>query len=218
MKNTKRILVLAGGTLDTGWAFEWLKDNRFDYVIAADKGLVYAESLGIKADYILGDYDSVDKELLDKYKNDGTEIVKFPSEKDFTDTNIAIEAAIEKGAAEIAIIGATGGRLDHELACIHNMLIPMSVGVRCFIYDRSNRIHLSERKTIIKKSEQYGKYVSIIPLSGIVRGITLSGFHYPLKKYDMVPGVSIGISNEIIDHEGVIESDEGVLVVFETKD
>ena len=61
----EKILIITGGTVDYEWAKDWLSAKTYDYCIAADSGLVHADKLGIRVDYILGDYDSVNERLLD---------------------------------------------------------------------------------------------------------------------------------------------------------
>lgn len=216
--HNKKILVFTGGTLNLEWASVWLITKKFDYVIAADKGLVYADKLNCKVDYILGDYDSVDRALLEKYSKMNIELITFPCEKDYTDTHLAIETAIEKGAGEITILGATGSRMDHTISNIENMKIALKLDIPCYIVDEFNKIYLSNKKIVIKKVEQFGQFISLIPLTESVTGLTLSGFYYPLNKYNMTQGISVGISNEIVDENGTIELDNGIIIIFETKD
>ena len=214
----KRILIFTGGMFDLVWAREWLTSNEFDYVIAADKGLLYADQLNYKVDYILGDYDSVDKDLLDKYRNMNVELITFPCEKDYTDTHLAIETAIEKGAGQITILGAIGSRMDHTMSNIQNLKSALNLDIPCCIVNEHNKIYLANKAVVIKKTEQFGKYISLIPLSESVRGLTLSGFYYPLKEYTMNQGLSVGISNEIVEEKGIIEFEDGILIIYETKD
>ena len=214
----KKILIFTGGMIDLVWARKWLETKQFDYVIAADKGLLYADELNCKVDYILGDYDSVNKDLLEKYRGMNVEIITFPCEKDYTDTHLAIETAIEKGASQITILGATGSRMDHTMSNIQNMKMALHTQIPCYIINEFNKIYLADHSVVIKKSEQFGNYVSLIPLSESVTGLTLSGFYYPLKNALMYQGLSVGISNEIVEEEGTIEFDDGILIVFETKD
>jgi len=214
----KNILVFTGGMINLIWAREWLSTRQFDYVIAADKGLLYADELNCKVDYILGDYDSVDKDLLEKYRGMNVELITFPCEKDYTDTHLAIETAIEKGASQITILGATGSRMDHTMSNIQNMKIALRSEIPCYMINEYNKIYLADNVVVIKKSEQFGNYISLIPFSESVTGLTLSGFYYPLNKYKMNQGFSVGISNEIVEEKGTIEFDEGILIIFETKD
>jgi len=214
----KKILVLTGGMINLIWARQWLANEQFDYVIAADKGLLYADELNYKVDYILGDFDSVDSRLLEKYKALNVELVTFPCEKDYTDTHLAIETAIEKGAGQITILGATGSRMDHMMSNIQNMKMTLDLNISCCIVDEYNKVYLANKVVTIKKSEQFGTYISLIPFSESVTGLTLSGFHYPLNKYTLNQGLSVGISNEIEEEKGRIEFDEGILIIFETRD
>ena len=62
-----KVLIVTGGSVNVAWAKEWLDNQIFDYCIAADSGLEYADKLGLKVDFLLGDYDSVDKDVLDRY-------------------------------------------------------------------------------------------------------------------------------------------------------
>ena len=217
-EDNKNCLIFTGGAMNLDWAKKWLADKEFDCVIAADRGLVYADRLNCRVDYILGDYDSVDTAILEKYREEKVEVTTFPCEKDFTDTHLALETAIKKGAGRITILGGTGTRLDHTLANIENMKMALNAGIPCYMINENNKIYLIDKKVIIKKSGQYGKFISLIPLTETVRSITLTGFYYPLDKYEMKQGASIGISNEITGEEGMIEFEEGILIVFETND
>lgn len=217
-EKNEHILIISGGTINLEWAKLWLKKEHFDYVIAADKGLMYADKLNCRVDYILGDYDSVQPEILEKYRKENVELITFPCEKDYTDTHLAIKTAIEKGAKKISIIGATGTRLDHTMANIQNMLMALRSGIFCYIINENNKIYVSDKKVIIKKKEQYGKYISLIPMTDKVLGVTLTGFHYPLDKYTLEQGFSVGISNEIQSEEAMIELEEGILIIYETND
>lgn len=212
-------LIITGGKVDIDWAREWLKDKNFEYCIAADSGLVHADKLNVKVDFLLGDYDSVDKEVLDRYKNN-VDFKVYPKEKDYTDTHLAIITAIKNGASDIYILGATGTRLDHVMTNVGNMKTALDCGVNCHIVDENNNIYLIDEQIgthFIKKDEQYGKYVSLFPMTEEVE-LTLEGFKYPLTKYTLKQGLSICQSNEINAEVAKIVIHKGVAVVFETKD
>ena len=83
-----KTLIVTGGSLDISWAKDFVRTINAEYIIAADSGLKYIDELGLVPDMILGDYDSVEAGLLDKYKS--TDIKTYPREKDYTDTHIAI--------------------------------------------------------------------------------------------------------------------------------
>ncbi len=88
----------------------------------------------------------------------------------------------------------------------------------CYLVDEHNRLRLIREKTVLRRADQYGDFVSLIPLTTRAEGVTLTGFKYPLKDYQMDTFHSIGISNEIISEEAVIELKSGILVLAETRD
>lgn len=222
MKN-KRILIITGGHLSIEFARNYLKNQVFDTVIAVDSGLAYASDLNIELQYIVGDFDSVPKEYLDKYQNkanedDSIKIIKYNPEKDETDTQIAIELGIQLGADEITLLGATGTRLDHLLANVYLLSIALEHNIKAYIVDEYNKLYFINHNTTLRKDQLYGPYLSLIPYTEIVEAVTLEGFKYPLLKRDLCIGASIGISNEVIAEEATIIFQSGILIVTESKD
>ena len=108
--------------------------------------------------------------------------------------------------------------MDHALATIFNLVLPLKEHIPCSIQNERNKITMTDHKLICKKSKQHGKYVSLLPFSPKVEGITLKGFLYPLEKATICQGESIGISNELIEDEGEITLEKGILIVVEAKD
>lgn len=221
-----RTLLFSGGNTDICFASEYLKGQAFDTVVCADSGLDAAFRLNIPVDYFMGDFDSVSPDILDKYQKHcvagarEAEWIQYPREKDATDTHMVIDWIVEKGAAEIVILGATGGRLDHFLANLNLLMIPLKRGIRASIIDSQNRIYLIDRNTVIQKETVFGKYISLQPLTNQVTGVTLRGFQYPLENATMAIGGSLGVSNELAEGstEGIVQLQSGVLVVIESKD
>ncbi len=213
-----RILIVTGGSLDINWAKDFIKTINAQYIIAADSGLKYIDKLGLVPDMILGDYDSVEDGLLDKYKS--TDIKTYPREKDYTDTHIAIINALKSRASDIYILGATGTRMDHTFTNICNMKAALDCDVPCFICDSHNKIYIVNDQmgeVRLSKDSQYGNYVSIVPLSEEAI-ISLTGFKYELDDYVLHQGLSICQSNEVKEDEAVIKIKKGLLIVFETMD
>lgn len=217
-ESANQVLILTGGRIEDEFLVDQLNRKQYSLIIAADHGLAVADRLGCNLDFIVGDFDSVPKDILDKYKKKSTPIQTFPTEKDKTDTQIALELALMHNPTSIDMIGATGTRLDHVLANLHLLLLPMQLNIPAFIVDEYNRIYLKDKSFTLSKSEQYGDYVSLLPFSEQVRGLTLEGFKYPLYKVTLISGNSLGISNEIIKEEALIEFSEGTLIVIEARD
>lgn len=212
-----KVLILAGGSLNAEFVKKISGAERFHIVIAADKGLLTAHDAGILPDYIVGDFDSVTHDVLEKYK--GQSVIKeFPPEKNFTDTHLAIEEAIKLGADSIVILGATGTRIDHTMANISLLLVPFQNNIKAMIIDEHNKIYLTDSAISLRKEKLYGPFLSLLPYTDEVKGVTLQGFKYPLLKKDMKTGDSLGISNEVQEEMAVIQLEQGILIVIEAKD
>ena len=215
----KRCLILTGGRLDPAFAGSFLQTEEFNRVIAVDGGLKGAKELGLVPDVIVGDFDSVDPAVLAFYRKMEHIVweVHRP-EKDDTDTELALKRAMAMGAGEIVILGATGGRLDHMIGNIQLLYPCLQKGIRASIIDPQNRLYLIDGETVFRRHEVWGTYISFLPLTQEVTGITLKGFKYPLENKDICIGTSLCISNELIEEEGRITFSEGVLMAVESHD
>lgn len=211
-------LIISGGNVDTEFLNKTINNFSYDNIIAVDKGLESLYLLKLLPNHIVGDFDSVNKNIINFYNDKGIPIHQYNPEKDYTDTDIAIKLAISLNSTNITIIGATGTRLDHTLANIHILCGCLEKQIPCEIIDPHNKIYLIDSKINLEKSNIYGKYISLIPLTSTVNGVTLNGFKYPLKDYTLKIGESLGISNEISDDVATIELKEGILIIIESKD
>ena len=188
-------------------------------IIAGDRGLEALYKLKIIPNHVVGDFDSVSPEILEFYKKQPQIIFHtYNAEKDNTDTDIALQLAIGLKSSRITIMGALGKRMDHALANIHILKDALEANIPCQILDEYNRIYLINKETTLEKEKVYGKYVSLIPLTSTVEGLTLTGFKYPLNHYTLPIGTSLGISNEMIEDIAHIEMKKGILIVIESRD
>lgn len=213
--------IIAGGMIEDDFASSFLKKEQFDCILAADKGLAFLARAGILPTEIMGDFDSLPEGILDLYKEKGQiPIHTFNPVKDNTDMDIALQRAYELGTTELVLLGATGGRLDHFLSTWQNMKTAWQKGIQASIVDRRNRITLPVKKHFtITKAEQFGKYVSFVPLEDQVKGLTLVGFKYPLAPTDLVNNSGgLCISNELAEEVGEISYEDGILVMIESRD
>lgn len=214
-----RALLAAGGSIETDFAGNYLSGQRFDLVVAADAGMEALDRLCIVPDLIVGDFDSADPAVLEAFRERGeTVIIGLQPEKDDTDSEHALRTAISRGAEDIVILGATGTRLDHVLGNLNLLGIGLEERVRVTIVDRHNRIRLTDSRLVIKREEQFGRYLSLIPFMGPVRGVCASGVKYPLRYQDMGGYNTLGISNEITGERAEISVEEGTLLVIESQD
>lgn len=200
-----------------------------EFVIAADGGYINLNNAGLIPNVLLGDFDSLPLELFENASsNKDIEIVKFPSHKDFTDLELAIELAIKKNTTELVILGATGNRLDHTTANFHLLFKLLKHSIKAYIEDDHNCIYLigssldttNETKlmnTLTIRSRQEYK-VSIIPLPPYAKGVSTTGLSYQLHDVDFEFGTGLGISNEFSQEEATITVKEGLLLIFMSRD
>jgi thiamine pyrophosphokinase len=209
------VLIVTGGTVSEGLLKKVYTGK--EYVIGVDKGLEALDKAKISPNLVIGDFDSASYDTKKKYENSPNAVILNPM-KDLTDTHAALYKAMELNPENITILGATGSRIDHLLGNISVLLLPLKEGIDCFLLDEHNRVRLIEKSCTIKKSEQYGKYISLLPFGKRASGITLKGFLYGLDNACLSLGETIGISNELREEEGLITVEEGYLLVMETKD
>lgn len=220
----RRCLVLSGGPVDQSFARAYLEREKehgqgFQKVIAVDAGMETAQALNLIPDMIVGDFDTVRRPVLDYYRQMEHIVwdVHQP-EKDETDTELALSKACALGCSEIMILGATGGRADHMLGNIHLLFPCLQRGIHACLLDPQNKIYLLDGPKEFEKANVWGKYISFLPLTMKVRGITLDGFKYPLHEKDIEIGTSLCISNELAQDRASITLEDGVLICVESHD
>lgn len=213
-------LIISGGNIEVDFALEVLK-KPFAHIIGVDGGLKFCYEQKIVPTRIVGDFDTLSPEILEWYKeHTRIEIREFNPVKDATDTQIAVELAMELGSRSITILGGTGTRLDHVLGNIQTMYLPLEKGVACEMLDSHNRIRLIQGRHRIRRREQFGNYFSLIPLTTDVTGVTLKGVKYPLDwhHFTVLGSGSFGVSNEVVEDEAEIVMESGIFVLIESKD
>ena len=222
---TDTCLIVSGGPTDRKFAAEFVKNRKYPYVIAVDAGLAVCEELGLVPDLAVGDFDTFGLERMEELRRkEGWATDVHKPEKDETDTDLAIRSALRAGFHTAHVLGATGGRLDHELSNIHLMRAAKDAGLFMEIYDAKNRIFLltpdDTEHSVFLKDRIYGKYVSFLPLTETVLGITLDGFKYPLHNKDIsiLENPSLCVSNEVPGELAKITFRKGILICVESRD
>ena len=183
-----------------------------DLCIAADSGFHNAKKCGDRVDILVGDLDSIGSYKLDKK----TELLQVPAEKDVTDTQLAVETAIERGARELVIIGGFGGRADHMLSNLAILEDLSARGIYAMMLDGQNRARfLRSTSTLIPRSGY--KYVSILAVDPVVKGVSVEGCKYPLKKARLTRNFQYAVSNEVVGNCALISVRKGAIYVIESK-
>lgn len=215
----KRAVIISGGNIEEDFALRFLDEHSGAVLIAADAGLCFLRKYGRKPAYIVGDFDSADEALLAPYREDPeVTIRRLQPEKDWTDTEIAAEQALELGCEELYFLGATGGRLDHTLGNIQLLALLRARGADGYLLDPSNRVYLKDQEFTVEKAGQWGTYLSLFAYGGEVTGLTLEGVKYPVENFTLGCVGTRGVSNEITGNHARIRFTSGKLLVVEARD
>jgi len=203
-------LVFAGGDAPAPYGRPAIRAS--DLVIAADSGLEHAQALGVPVDLVVGDLDSVDPAALDAAVADGATVERHPAAKDATDLELALDAALERGATEVLVLGVGGGRLDHFLA---NMLLLASPR---YSHVRVDARVEGDEVTVVHEHVELvgaaGALCSLLPLGGPAVGVVTDGLRFPLRRETLAPGTTRGVSNEFLGARAHVSLDAGVLLAI----
>lgn len=211
----KHAVIISNGNIGSYESYKKYLDGA-DLIICADGGAHHARSLGVMPHLLIGDFDSVSPDDLKHFKDAGVEIVEFPVEKDMTDTELAVEIAMERGYRKVVIIGGTGTRLDHTLSNIFLLKKLFDAGAKGIVVDGHNEVMLVDHKVILEREEN--TKVTLLPLSEKAEGITTKGLYYPLNNAQIQFGSSLGVSNEFIGDTAEISLTRGLLLVIKARD
>lgn len=217
-------IIVSGGNIQKDFSFPFIKKefekNPNLFLVAADRGLDFLLETGLLPDAAIGDFDSLSEEGKKYLSNaEKTEVIRLKPEKDDSDTQSAMMYAAGKGAKTIAILGATGNRMDHMMANLGLLVLGKKNGLYVELVDAYNKISLVDKETVLGKAEQFGKYVSFFPLGGNVYDLTLEGFKYPLEKYTLKAEDSgLTVSNEIEEEYARIAFSAGELMMIMSRD
>lgn len=206
-------LILTGGALDKGRAVDKALTS-FDKVIAVDSGASHCHKLKLLPDFLVGDFDSIDKKLLKRFEKRGSVILRFPEEKDLTDTEIGIKTAIENGATKISVLGGIAGdRIDHIIA---NILLPFQYKIPVYYVNKNQTMWLAKGPTSEKIEAQKNDLLSLIPLSKVVTNIQTKGLKYALENEPLFFGNTRGISNEFKENMVNVSWEKGQMLLVHT--
>jgi len=198
-----RGVIICGGNVG-----EYIKNyiKPDDYIICADSGYDRAKAFGIKPDVVMGDMDSTcETEIPD-------DAITYPVRKDFTDSELAVNYALEKGFDEVLLFGMIGTRMDHSLANITLLQrIPNAV-----IIDENNEIYFADGKFTL--SGNVGDNVSIIPFMGDCVVANSKGLDYPLFDTTIKCGTTLGVSNVMTENQCEIDIEKGSAFIIRSRD
>jgi len=206
-----KIAIVANGELENHPRLQTIWRNA-DLRIAADGGALNArEHLGRAPHILIGDFDSLDDPTRAWCEDAHTEFMQYPSAKDETDLELAIALAMTRGADEITILGAVGGRFDQMIANTFLLIKPARRQIPARIAGTNFDAWIATQQATI--TGKIGEIVSLIPLTERVEGIVTRGLQYPLQNETLYLGSSRGVSNVLIAEHAEIVFDQGMVLV-----
>ena len=203
------ILIVAGGDPFDASLVDDVDTATF--VICADHGLDHAYAHKIRVDVAVGDFDSVSADALARAEADGVSICRAPADKDETDLALALELAARRdGPRRSVVVGAQGGRLDHELA---NLLLAGSEAFAALELElRSAAGRVFVVRDLLELHLPQGATLTLLSLHGDAHGVSVSGVRWPLGDVTLPAGSSWGVSNEALQPDVTVTVEQGVVL------
>lgn len=210
-----RAVIITNGFISS---YSYLREliNLNDLIICADGGSEHALKAGITPNVIVGDFDSASPETVAVFKEQDIPFIEYPTVKDKTDTELAIDYAVAKGYNEILLLGCFGSRVDHTLANIMLLASLAQKGIKVWAVDENNDLYVCLDNVEILGEP--GDYVSLIPLTAEVIGVTTHNLAYKLENATLSLGSTLPLSNRLSQTKGIVEIKDGILLVIKAKD
>lgn len=209
----KVCIILNGEIKNYDRTKEIILREKYDYIIGADGGCNHLHKMNINPNYVIGDLDSINKDLVDYYKNRNVLFKTYPSNKDETDSEICVYLAKELKAKKIDFYGGLGGRIDHTLANIGLMHYVREMNMEPRIITSEEEITTIKNEEIILHGKR-GDTISIVPIMTDANNITLKKLEYPLNNAKIGYLSSLGISNVMLDDECSIKIEDGYALII----
>jgi thiamine pyrophosphokinase len=210
----KQAIIFYNGDLsDMSHAKKYCKDAKL--IVCADGGAQHAFKLKIIPHVIIGDFDSLSEILQKKLKKFPIEWIRFPKEKDETDSELAMNYAIEKGYKHIVVFGLLGSRIDHFITNIFALSYLEQKGINVTFIEGDQEIKVT--RSTIQLNGKIGDLISLIPLQGNVKHVTTTNLQYKLANEELLFGYSRGISNVMTNESAEVSIKDGLLLVIHSK-
>ncbi|CQR47740.1 Thiamine pyrophosphokinase [Paraliobacillus sp. PM-2] len=217
VQQIKTVGIVAGGP-DKHIANLSKYNQMVDYWIGADHGCITLLDHHLLINLAVGDFDSINEQLFNKVKENAEETIRYPIEKNETDLELAIAYALKLFPDQVFLFGVTGGRMDHTLANVQQLLPIIQQNIKAVIVDKQNAILLFEPGTYSIDLDPDYTNISFIPFSKTVEGLTLEGFYYPLDNHTLSWGSTRCLSNKLLSKKGTFSFDRGILIMIKSRD
>jgi thiamine pyrophosphokinase len=205
MCQEKGICYIVGAMpLDEGFSFQ---PQQQDLVIAADGGYASLCTLGIRPDFVIGDFDSLDE------IPDHPDLLRLPRIKDETDMGYAINHALTLGYTRFLLLGGMGGRLEHTIANLQLLAGLNQRGALGILYGSGQAAAVITNGRFTFPADLSG-YCSVFCQSGVAEGVSIEGMKYPLFEDELTGDFPLGVSNEFLGIPAVVSVEQGTLLLI----
>ncbi len=211
-----KVVIVSGGEAPS---YELIRKElkNSSFLICADSGGNCLYEYKIVPNYLMGDFDSINRNALEFFgKSKECSIEAYPKDKDFTDTELVLNKALELGATEISLLGCTGTRIDHLMGNMGMLLRCLKLNVNAYIKDNNNYIQIVDKPIKIKGKK--GETFSLQCYGDKVENLNIKGARYELNNYFLTIGDPRTVSNEFLDGEVEISFTSGNLIIFYSRD
>ena len=207
------VIFLNGDKTDVSRVKNIIDENTL--IIGCDGGTKHLLSLGFVPHVVIGDMDSLTKEIKSKLKNRKVKFIAYPTKKDNTDAELALLYAIKKGCKEVILTGILGTRIDHMLATIFMLSQPRFSTASIRIIEGNQDIYVVRKK--ITLTGKKGDTVSLLPLNCNADGVVTKNLTYTLQGETLRGYTTRGISNVMTKNKAQISLKKGTLLVVHTQ-
>lgn len=181
-----------------------------DVLIAVDGGARHARELGLTPSIIIGDLDSLSPNEVDAFAALGAQILRYPSHKDETDLELALDHALKAGYSPIILVAALGGRLDQMLGNLALLSDPACLATIVRLNDGLTEAFFITSEAMLHGAP--GETVSLLPWGMPVEGVRTEGLSYPLHSETLLPYRTRGVSNEMLSDTAIVSVKHGTLL------
>ena len=205
----KCLIVTAGEPPGQKLIAEHIRDA--DMVIGVDGAADLLSGQSIIPNVLIGDMDSAASESVKALMEAETRLIRLPVQKNETDTEAAVNFALESGMNDIVMLGALGLRLDHALGNLAMLIKADRAGARCRIIDELHEITAATGEHTLYGAP--GQTVSIMPASGDIT-VTATNLMYPLDNLRLRCDAARGISNVILKSPAALSIQGGYALII----
>ena len=207
-----RIIIVANAPVNADTRLSLIAASA-DYIIAADGGAQPLAAAGIVPHLLIGDLDSLSDQHIAWLVTQGVEVQRYAREKDETDLELALLAAVARNASHLDVFCVLGGRWDHTVATIAMLSLPMLIGRTVRIFADGQTLAIVRDHIIL--DGPITRTVSLLPLTPTVDGITTTGLAYPLDHATLYFERSRGVSNVVTSMPATVQVQSGILLVVQ---